>query len=477
MYYHPNLQKTVVPHAAGLEQRLDDLEAQIERLTLALVRWSEAEEHRQPVEQRLALITEQCSDILKQWNATGARHAQAVAELESRLTGWNDIEARLQRDASSRFNGLERAIEREWSALRRLHEEPVRELRHQAETLTEISVNAAGSAQTGLERAEARLAVLEHDLHRRIDDLARDIHAVLAELRQHRGPQARNPATSWSLDEVTRLHHELREGAPTGNSTTVLDASAQTSNPGLAQGAIAGVLEVTAKGPRSTTTDDGPSARHATSPEPAVAESDAADTPARVRSAWKWYAALAVLIVGIGTAAAFAVSFYNKASQAAERASEAQQRAERIATAASARIEQAQENAAAQITQAREVASKAQVTTDVLAASDLVRFTLTAGEGAARIPAQLLWSRSRGMVFTASRMAAPAPGTLYQIWLLTGVDLISAGTVVPDESGRIAFATDTPPSVPRPVIGVRVTAEPAPGGTAPSGPVVLERVP
>ena len=42
------------------------------------------------------------------------------------------------------------------------------------------------------------------------------------------------------------------------------------------------------------------------------------------------------------------------------------------------------------------------MTSDVLAAPDLVRFNLTGGEGAARVSAQLLWSRSRGVVFTGT---------------------------------------------------------------------------
>jgi anti-sigma-K factor RskA len=454
----------VFPQAAGLDQRLGDLEAQIERLTLALVRWREAEEHRQPAERRLALLTEQCADILKQWTATSERHAQAVSELESRLTGWNDIEGRLQREASSRFQGLERAIEREWASLRHMHEEPARELRQQAETLTEISVNAAGSAQTGLERAEARLSMLEHELHRRMDDLARDIHSMLAELRQHGASGLRNPASAWSLDEVTRLHQELRGGE---NSGTVLDQPAQSSSTGSTRLAIApAVVDASAEPARPDVEPaPQPEAEAPAAPATAIREPEPiTDISADDRSSWKWYAALAVVILVIAITGAFALSFYNKANEAAARAGEAQQRAERIATTASARIDAARQDAATQITQAREVASKAQVTTDVLAASDLVRFNLTVGEGATRIPAQLLWSRSRGMVFTASRMPAPAAGTVYQIWLLTASDPVSAGTVVPDSSGRVTFATDTPPSVPRPLVGVRVTSEPAPGG-------------
>jgi hypothetical protein len=465
----------VFPQAAGLDQRLGELESQIERLTHALVRWREAEEHRQPADRRLALLTEQCAEILKQWTVTSERHAQAVGELESRLTGWSEIEERLHREASSRFQGLERAIEHEWAGLRHLHEDPVRELRHQAETLSEISANAAGSAQTGLERAEARLAVLEHELHRRMDDLARDIHSVLAEMRQQGGSALRNPAGSWSLDEVTRLHHELR-GSAADDSAAALDTPAQSSTTALTPLAIAApVLDTNAEpppadAPTPSTAPPGAAVADLAEPEP-ITDSSTDD-----RFAWKWVAALAAVFVVIGLAGAFVLSFYNKANEAAARAAEAQQRAERIATSATARIDAARQDAATQITQARDVASRAQVTTDVLAASDLIRFNLTMGEGATRIPAQLLWSRSRGMVFTASRMPAPAGGTVYQIWLLTATDPVSAGTVVPDASGRVSFATDTPPSVPRPIVGVRVTAERAPGSKAPTGPIVLGRV-
>ena len=45
-----------------------------------------------------------------------------------------------------------------------------------------------------------------------------------------------------------------------------------------------------------------------------------------------------------------------------------------------------------------------------------------------------------------------------------------------DASGRVTLATDTPPNVPRPVLGVSVTVEPAPGSPAPTGAVVLARV-
>ena len=167
--------------------------------------------------------------------------------------------------------------------------------------------------------------------------------------------------------------------------------------------------------------------------------------------------------------------FYNRARVAAEQATAARQRAETMATAANERIEAARRDAAAQIDLARSTAARAQITSDVLAAPDLVRFNLIGPDPAARTSAQLLLSRSRGLVFSGSRLLPPGGGNVYQIWLLTATDPVSAGTITPDDSGRATFATDRLPDVPRPVLGVRVTVEPAPGREAPSDQTALFR--
>jgi hypothetical protein len=454
----------VLPQTGGLEQRLIDLEAQISRLTATLR--SRETEDREPLERRLAELTDQCTGILKQCTATSERYAQAVGELETRLTGWNDIESRLQRDAAWRFQALERTIGREWASLRLVHEEPARQLREQAESLTEICVNTAGSAQTGIERAEARLATLEHDLHRKIDHLSRDLHAVLTELRQHGAPASRTPATAWPLDEVTRLHQELREGA-----------AADASGPDVLDGRL-----VERRASRSLPPSAPPFPESSSEPSDATAgeppdltRDDIGQGAASDRFGWMRQAAVAALAVAIIVVAGAGWSFYRRATLAVERAADAQQRAERTAIAANERSEAARQEAAAQVTRAREAATKAQVTGDVLAASDLVRFNLVGSDPAVRTLAQLLWSRSRGMVFSASRLPQPPQGSLYQIWLLTAAAPISLGTVAPDASGRVTLATDSPPEAPRPIVGVRVTLEPAAGVAEPSGPTVLAR--
>ena len=458
--------------AQGFEHRLIELEAQIDRLNVALQHWRDAQDQLRPMEQRLSHLTDQCADVLKQWTATGERHALAVGELEARLTGWNDVETRLQRDASSRFQALERVIEQEWAALRHLHEEPARQLRAHAENLSEICVATAGSAQTGLERAEGRLATLERELHRRMDELSRDVHAAVAELR-HRseGTAARGPASPWSLDEVTRLHQELREGGP---ARTSLTAGAEPEPAVVEAPLTRQALRVT--GPTFGSASEAERSEPVAESRTAESSSAVAAASRRLQSDWRAYAAVAALALIAGVSVAFAMSFYRQAGTAAARASEAQQHAAQIATAADQRIEAARQDAATSIAQAHDTASKAQLTSDVLAAPDLVRFNLSGGDGAARLSAQLLFSRTRGMVFSGSRLPAPPAGSTYQIWLLSADSAVSAGTFVPDGSGRVTAATDTLANVPRPLTGVRVTIEPTPGRQEPSGQIVLARI-
>jgi hypothetical protein len=399
----------MAPEIAAADQRLADLEAQIEGL---------------------------CE-----------RHAQAVGELESRLAGWNDIEARLQRDATLRFHALERAIEQEWASLRSIHEAPARELTAQAANLTEICIATAGSAQTGLEKAEARLAALEAALHQRMNVLSREVHAAIAELGpRSESPVSRHSSAPWSLDEVTRLHDELR-GAPSH----------------LALRPVAG-------GPADAAVE------HSTSPaaRPRTLIVDA-DPAQPARSDRGRQLAVVGLALGLVFAAASAWFFYRAATMAAGRAAVAREQAERVAASAEQRIESARREAAEQIARARDAALKAQVTSGVLAAPDLIRFNLAGAEGAGTT-AQLLWSRSRGFVLSGAHLAAPAAGMAYQMWLLTaGGAPVSAGMFLPDTSGRATLVTDTPPDIPLPVIGAEVTAEPSSGRPAPAGPVVLAR--
>src|SRR6266545_3404653 len=166
------------------------------------------------LEQRLAALTEFGAEILRRWSATADRHGAAVSQFEAHLRELSDAGTHLQRDASQRLRDLERIIQQEWDALRQLHDAPVKQLVEHAANLTEVCIATANSAQQGFDRAEARLAAIETDFHRSASELTREIQNVLAELRSRAPAGARQlpgETPSWPLDDITRLHSQLRE--------------------------------------------------------------------------------------------------------------------------------------------------------------------------------------------------------------------------------------------------------------------------
>jgi hypothetical protein len=197
----------------------------------------------------------------------------------------------------------------------------------------------------------------------------------------------------------------------------------------------------------------------------------------RMRRTWQ-----IVLLVTVLTVAAAAVAglilqrrVEARLNDAAARVAAAERQAALAADLADKRIASTREDAEHKIQEARQSAQSAQVISGVLAAPDLIRFNLVGQLEAPRAFAQALWSRSRGLVFSGSRLPPLPPGTVYQMWLLTNTDPVSAGLLTPDAAGRVTLATDSPPAVPRPVIGVSVTVEPAGGRRTPTGAPILAR--
>jgi anti-sigma-K factor RskA len=121
------------------------------------------------------------------------------------------------------------------------------------------------------------------------------------------------------------------------------------------------------------------------------------------------------------------------------------------------------------VADARRSASDAQRTVLVLAAPDLARIDLAGQPVAPRASARAFWSRSRGLVFTASNLPAPPPGRAYQLWVLTLQPApISAGMLALDASGRATAMIETPTDIPKP-IAMAVTLEPEGGVASPTG--------
>jgi len=122
-----------------------------------------------------------------------------------------------------------------------------------------------------------------------------------------------------------------------------------------------------------------------------------------------------------------------------------------------------------QMADVRRTAFEAQSEVAVLAAPDLARIDLAGQPAAPGASARAFWSRSRGLVFTASNLPAPPPGRAYQLWVLTKQPApISAGMLKPDANGRVSAIFGTPQDLPTPV-AMAVTLEPEGGVPAPTG--------
>jgi anti-sigma-K factor RskA len=131
----------------------------------------------------------------------------------------------------------------------------------------------------------------------------------------------------------------------------------------------------------------------------------------------------------------------------------------------------ARANAADQrVADAQRTAAGAQVSLAVLTAPDVARIDL-AGQPpiAPQASARAFWSRSRGMVFTASNLPPLPAGRVYQLWVVTKDPApLSAALLTPDAQGSVNETISTPPDIPQPV-ALAVTIEPASGSTGPTG--------
>ena len=443
--------------APGLDQRLSDLQSQLDRLTVSLQLWREQQDHLRPAEDRLAELTRQCAAIVGQWSNTGERQARAVGQLEEQVVAFTAAEDRLHQDAAERLRALERAIEQEWSALRQVHEAPIRELREQADTLTRISVAATNTGVSGFDRAEARLAAIETALTTRLDRVTEQLAEAVAEVRGLvPARSADTPAAqSWPIEGVVRLHNQVRESSdatvPSAVSPVVRDVPALPPAPPEILARLASLEQAVAeqRDERHAPADDGHRDNHLL----------------------KIVSSLAAVILLLAAAGGWALQ--RQASAAASRAADAERQAQAVLSAANQQMAAVREESAKQLAQARDASARAQVVSDVLAAPDLVRYNV-AGSGPAAISGQVLWSRSRGVVFSGVRLP-PVPARMtYQLWLLTDGLPVTAGTFEPETNGRVTFTADAP-RVPRPVVGAALTLEPAGGSQTPSELLVQNR--
>jgi anti-sigma-K factor RskA len=170
-----------------------------------------------------------------------------------------------------------------------------------------------------------------------------------------------------------------------------------------------------------------------------------------------WLAVAASLVVAVGFGA-YALALRARVSAIEGRLREAVERA-----ALSER----------QIADLRRASDEAQSQMAILAAPDLQRIDLSGRGPAPRSAGRAFWSRSRGLVFTASNLPALPAGKIYQVWVLTKQPgPISAGLFRPDPGGNTRTIFQTPVDLPQPT-GMAGTIEPEGGVPQPTGEMYL----
>jgi Anti-sigma-K factor rskA, C-terminal len=339
-----------------------------------------------------------------------------------------------------RIRTLEETLDREAHVLRQMHEEPLKQLQAQAASLKEVCLAATNSV-TGLDQAESRLVALQNDVHLQLSDLSRTVQALVAELRVGTSTSIapQSAAAAWPLDRVVHLHDELRRAA--------------------------------------NGRDAGPStAGHVRLIEHAVPAERGESLPTIAVGRRSWYIAGAAAVAAGLLIFGLVRRIETRLDDASSRAAAAERQAEAATERANQEMTGARQEANRQIAEARESAQRAETVSAILAAPDLVRINLTGG-AVERSFAQLLLSRTRGLVLSASRLPPAPPQMTYQLWLLTTAAPVSAGLFVPDANGRATVVVDVPPRVAGPVVGAQVTVEPSAGSQAPSNRLLLSRVP
>ena len=185
------------------------------------------------------------------------------------------------------------------------------------------------------------------------------------------------------------------------------------------------------------------------------------------RTTWAWLAAAAAILVAIG-ASGYAMRQEIVIAGLQTRLAQAQTRLEQALFRASA--------ADRVVADAQRVVFDARAGLAVAAAADVARIELAGQPAAAQASARAMWSRSRGMVFSALNLPPLAQGTVYQVWVVTADAPVSAGLLLPDSTGAGLAYFSTAPDIGAPV-AVAVTLEPAGGVPAPTGPRYLMGTP
>jgi hypothetical protein len=330
-------------------------------------------------------------------------------------------------DIDQRIRTIEETLDREAHALRQMHEEPLKQLQAQAASLK---------------------------------DLVTGFQMLLADVQRSTGTgiQTRGSSAAWPLERVVTLHDELRRNGNGGNGS-----AGNGGNGHAAHG----------NGNGHTAHRELPGEVTGGMFQRASVEVQSPSDEELFHQRRKYVAIGAAAIAAVLLTLVAMRWVGARLDEATARVASAEQQVAATTKLANQEVQSAREDANRQIAEARQLAQRAETVGVILAAPDLIRFNLTnpLGNGAS---AQLLWSRTRGVVLTGSRLPATPADNAYQLWLMTTTQPVSAGLFVPDAAGRANLVVEPPQKI-GPVVGAAVTVEPTAGRLAPTGQVVLTR--
>ncbi len=411
-------------------------------------------------EQRFKQMTDECSGVLEGLVTVDRRHATTLATLNERLGDWCNIERKLLEESARRIELFERGVEHEWTALRRLHEEPIADMKEQAERLRASVLDAARLARQRLDAAEQGYTLQAADLERRMAEWTR---RLLTAARGNRaitdgspeGGEARPDLASpsiasvepWPLEGVAQLHQELRAGAAPSRP--------RQQQPGR-NGADDG--QDKAKGETATN-------------QPGTGE-PLAVTVAGTAHSDRFRLLLAAAVLG---AAAFIVVLVIYTIQMQRRVVELE--AKTLEAARQVQMARPPEAPAGEgrVPDVQHAALETGAMVNVLSAPDLLRYQMIGigpGKGAY---GQVLWSRSRGMALTATKLPPAPKGKVYRAWVSAEGPAAPAGPLALDGAGSATLIVSGPLTLPRPN-SITVTLENEDAAVQqPSGPAYLMR--
>lgn len=121
---------------------------------------------------------------------------------------------------------------------------------------------------------------------------------------------------------------------------------------------------------------------------------------------------------------------------------------------------------------AAEESTAIRVNLALLSAPDATDFRLVGKGPGVQSGGRVFVSRTKGLLFSASKLPPLVEGSTYQLWLLTRGGPVSVGVVHPGEDGNIVAAFDPVPDAPDPT-GLVVSVEPEGGSPKPTGATLL----